>query len=98
MEMRLADLGPPKLPFSVCTKELRNRFSETVNHAAFGTEPVLITRNGRKIAAIISIADLAFLDRMKQRKEEIMKENVPTDPPGMGGALAQRLYWDIFFG
>jgi hypothetical protein len=55
-------------------------------------------RNGRKIAAIISMADLAFLDRMKQRKNEVMKENVPTDPPGIGGALAQRLYWDIFFG
>jgi len=53
-------------------------------------------RRGRKIAAIISIGDLAFLETMKQRRDEAMREKLPTDQSGIGPAMARRLYWEVF--
>jgi len=42
---------------------------------------VLVTRRGGKIAAIVSIVDLTFLETMRQRKDEAMKEKLPVDQP-----------------
>jgi hypothetical protein len=55
-------------------------------------------RRGRKIAAIISLVDLVFLENMKKRREEIMTENVPDDMGEVGPAMGRRLKWEIFFG
>ena len=98
MAEQLDDFGPPKVLPSVSTNELRDNLSETINRAAFGREPVLVMRRGRKIAAIISIIDLAFLDKMKQRRHEAVRERLPTDQSGIGPALARRVYWELFFG
>jgi prevent-host-death family protein len=98
MTAHLGDLRPPKLLPSVSTDQLRNSISQTINRAAFGTEPVLVTRRGRKIAAIISIGDLTFLETMKRRKDEVMSEDVPPGLKEIGPALARRLRWDLFFG
>jgi prevent-host-death family protein len=98
MPRQLQDFGPPKLLHSVTTEELRSKLSETINRAAFGVDPVLVTRRGRKIAAIISLVDLVFLENMKKRREEIMTENVPDDMGEVGPAMGRRLKWEIFFG
>jgi prevent-host-death family protein len=98
MPRQLQDFGPPKILHSVTTEELRGTLSETINRAAFGIDPVLVTRRGRKTAAIISIPDLVFLETMKQRKEEVMSEIVPEDVEEVGPAMARRLKWEIFFG
>ena len=36
--------------------------------AAYGMDPVLITRRGRKIAAVVSMHDLALLVQMRLRR------------------------------
>ena len=95
---QLDDFGPPKVLPSASTNELRDNLSQTINRAAFGREPVLVTRRGRKIAAIISTVDLAFLETMKQRKDEAMTEKLPADQSWIGPAIARRLYWELFFG
>ena len=87
MALQLEDFGHPKILPSVSTNELRDNLSESINRAAFGGDPVLVTRRGRKIAAIISIVDLAFLERMKQRKHQAMKENLPADQSQVGPAM-----------
>lgn len=40
------------------TGEARKRFSEVVSEAAFGKQRVVLTRNGKEIAALIPISDL----------------------------------------
>jgi PHD/YefM family antitoxin component YafN of YafNO toxin-antitoxin module len=90
--------GPPKVLPSISTNELRDNLSQTINRAAFGIEPVLVMRRGKKIAAIISIVDLAFLETMRQRREEAMREKLPTDQLEIGPAIARRLHWELFFG
>jgi prevent-host-death family protein len=96
--MRLGDFKPTKLPFCVSTEELRRGLSQIVNRAAHGSDPVLISLRGRKIAAIISIWDLALLERMKQLRENVWKEEVPDDISKIGEAQARSLKWEIFFG
>jgi prevent-host-death family protein len=95
---QLQDFGPPKILHSVTTEELRSNLSETINRAAFGIDPVLVMRRGRKIAAIISLDDLMFLENMKKRREEIMTENVPDDMENVGPEMGRRFKWEMFFG
>jgi prevent-host-death family protein len=90
--------GRPKLLRPVSTNELHSKLSEMISRAAFGNEPVLVMRRGRNIAAIISIADFNFLQRMKRRRDETMSEMPPTDQSEIGPALARQMHWEIFFG
>jgi prevent-host-death family protein len=95
---QLDDFGPPKILPSFSTNELRDNLSHTIKRAAFGSEPVLVTRRGRKTAAIISMVDLAFLETMKQRRDDAMRAELPTDQSRIGPAIAQRLRGELFFG
>lgn len=53
------------LPEHVSVSEAREDFAELVNRAAYKHERVLIARRGRPIAAIVSIADVKFLERVE---------------------------------
>jgi len=92
MAAQLDDFGPPKVLPSVSTNELRDNLSQWINRAVFVREPVLATRRGRKIAAIISIADFAFLETMRQQRDEAMTEKLPEDQSWIGPAIARRLH------
>ena len=45
--------------------EARGTFSTTVNRAAFGGERVVLTRHGKRIAAVVPIADLDLLESLE---------------------------------
>lgn len=45
--------------------EARGSFSTTVNRAAFGGERVVLTRHGKRIAAVVPIADLELLESLE---------------------------------
>lgn len=45
--------------------EARGAFSTTVNRAAFGGERVVLTRHGKRIAAVVPIADLELLESLE---------------------------------
>jgi prevent-host-death family protein len=49
----------------VSVSEARQDFAELVNRAAYGGERVLVSRRGKPIAAIVPIADVAFIERME---------------------------------
>lgn len=49
----------------VGVSEARQDFAELVNRAAYGGERVLVSRRGKPIAAIVPIADVAFIERME---------------------------------
>lgn len=53
----------------ITTAEARNQFSDLINQAAFGKEPVILTRRGKKIAAIVSIEDLELLERLEDERD-----------------------------
>lgn len=59
---------------TVSAEKARNSFSEIVSHTAFSKERFIITRNGKKLAAIIPMEELEFLERMIECLEDRMDE------------------------
>jgi len=49
------------------TADARNNFSDVVNRAGYGKERVVLTRHGRRVAAVIPIEDLELLERIEDR-------------------------------
>ena len=46
---------------TVTTAEARKKLAEIVNRVAYGKEPIVLTRRGEEIAALISMEELALL-------------------------------------
>ena len=46
---------------TVSTAEARKKLAEIVNKVAYGKEPIVLTRRGEKIAALISMEELELL-------------------------------------
>ena len=68
------------------------------NQAGFGNDPILLTRHGRSVAAIISIPDLELLLRMKFRRTAARKRELTRDPTKIGAETARRVRNEIFYG
>ena len=98
MEGQEEGYGRPRILAMYSTNELRDNLSAIVNRAAFGMSPIIITRRGFKVAAVISIDDLYFLERMRDRRAAAMAEELPKDPELIGPAIARRLWRELFFG
>ena len=54
------------VPFS----DARSCLTDIVNEVAYAGKRVILTRKGRKLAAIVSLEDLAALEKMKNNSEE----------------------------
>jgi prevent-host-death family protein len=52
---------------TVSTAEARKKLSEIVNKVAYGKEPIVLTRRGKEIAALISVEELEFLQLIEER-------------------------------
>lgn len=50
---------------SVSIAEAKATLSEVVNRVAFGHETVIISRHGRPVAAVVGIADVEELERLR---------------------------------
>lgn len=72
---------------TVTTAEARKKLAEIVNKVAYGKEPVVLTRRGEKIAALISMEELELLQLIEDRMdiEDAKKalaepgKNIPAD-------------------
>ena len=49
------------MPETVSTAEARKKLADIVNKVAYGKEPVVLTRRGEEIAALISMEELELL-------------------------------------
>ncbi len=54
---------------AIPTTELREHGSEIVNRVAYGNEEVVLTRRGKPIAALISLAALEELHRLEDAED-----------------------------
>ncbi len=82
---------------TVATNILRAELSEIVNLAAYGGEPVVVTRRGLKVAAVVSFEDLKFLIRMRKKQYELRRRPLPSGTDKVGRALAARLAEELLF-
>ena len=83
---------------TVTTNDLRSGLSGIINRASYGGAPIVVTRRGEKVAAIIPFDDLAFFMRMKRKRDEMRSRPMPSDPEQVGLELARRLREEVFFG
>ncbi|MDF1580227.1 MAG: type II toxin-antitoxin system Phd/YefM family antitoxin [Desulfuromonadales bacterium] len=72
---------------TVTTAEARKKLAEIVNKVAYGKEPVVLTRRGEEIAALISMEELELLELIEDHidiedaKEALAEpgENIPAE-------------------
>ena len=69
--------------------EAREAFSTTVNRVAFGGERVVLTRHGKRVAAVVPIEDLELLERLEDAIDVEEARRVLAD-----GAEADWVDWD----
>jgi len=50
---------------TISTADARKHFADIVNKVAYGKEPIVLTRRGREVAALISMEELALLQQIE---------------------------------
>ncbi|MBD3320675.1 MAG: type II toxin-antitoxin system prevent-host-death family antitoxin [Chitinivibrionales bacterium] len=50
---------------TISTAEARKNFADIVNKVAYGHDPVILTRRGENIAALVSIEELELLQQIE---------------------------------
>jgi len=69
--------------------EARESFSTTVNRVAFGGERVVLTRHGRRVAAVVPIEDLELLESLEDARDLDDVRAALSDP-----ANRDRIGWE----
>ena len=69
--------------------EARESFSTTINRVAFGGERVVLTRHGRRVAAVVPIDDLELLETLEDARDLDEVRAVLADP-----ADRERIGWE----
>jgi prevent-host-death family protein len=57
----------------------RSELTEIVNHVAFSHDRYILTRNGKELAAIVSIEDLKMLEELEDRFDIEITRHVDKD-------------------
>ena len=52
---------------SLTMSEARDRLADVIGQVQFGGERVTISKRGKPVAVVVSVADAAFLDEMEDR-------------------------------
>jgi len=71
----------------VSTADARKNFADIVNKVAYGKEPIVLTRRGQDIAALVSIEELELLQQIEDHidiedaKQALAEsgENIPAE-------------------
>ena len=50
---------------TVTTAEARKNFADIVNKVAYGKEPIVVTRRGQEVAALVSTGELKLLQQIE---------------------------------
>lgn len=53
----------------ISAADARSDFAEIINRASFGKERFVLTRRGKKLAAIIPVEDLELLEELEDRMD-----------------------------
>ena len=50
---------------TISTAEARKNFADIVNKVAYGKEPIVLTRRGQQVAALVSMDELELLQQIE---------------------------------
>jgi prevent-host-death family protein len=54
---------------TVSVAKIRNNMADVLNRVAYGGERVVLARRGKKVAALVSVEDLALLEELENRAD-----------------------------
>ncbi|MEP6468136.1 MAG: type II toxin-antitoxin system Phd/YefM family antitoxin [Chloroflexota bacterium] len=69
--------------------EARDSFSTTINRVAFAGERVVLTRHGRRVAAVVPIEDLELIEALEDARDLDEVRAALADP-----ANRERIDWE----
>ncbi len=75
---------------TITTADARKNFADIVNTVAYGKEPVILTRRGQEVAALISIEELQLLQKIEDRID-IEDAKKALDEPGEN--IPEDIFW-----
>jgi prevent-host-death family protein len=64
--------------------KVRQDFAETVNRVAYGRERIVLHRRGKDLAALISLEDLALLEKLEDRLDAEEAEKILAESKAKG--------------
>jgi prevent-host-death family protein len=64
----------------ISTADARKNLSDIVNKVAYGKEPIILTRRGQDIAALISMEELELLQQLEDHIDIEDATNVLAEP------------------
>ncbi len=53
------------MTMTISTADARKNFADIVNKVTYGKEPIVLTRRGQKVAALVSIDELELLQQIE---------------------------------
>ena len=65
---------------TVTTVKARESFSEVINRSAYGKERIVLTRRGKKVAAVVPVEDLNLLEEMEDHFDLEAIKQALADP------------------
>ena len=69
--------------------EARESFSTTINRVTFGGERVVLTRHGKRVAAVVPIEDLELIEALEDARDLDDVRAALADPDNR-----ERIDWD----
>lgn len=76
---------------TITTADARKNFADIVNTVAYGKQPVILTRRGQEIAALISIEELELLQKIEDLVD-IQDARKALEEPGEN--ISAEKFWD----
>ncbi|MBA3308231.1 MAG: type II toxin-antitoxin system Phd/YefM family antitoxin [Chloroflexi bacterium] len=65
---------------AISVTDARDDFAELVNRVAYGKDRVIISRRGRKLAAIVPVSDVALLELLDDELDLMAARAALADP------------------
>jgi len=78
------------MPTTITTADARKNFADIVNRVAYGNEPIVLTRRGQEIAALISIEELELLQQIEDHIDIEDAKKALAEP---GGNISAQDFW-----
>jgi antitoxin Phd len=64
----------------VTTADARKNLAEIINQVAYGKEPIVFTRRGKELAALVSIEDLMLLQKLEDQVDIYDARKAKNEP------------------